>query len=324
LKKIRKLSFLGVLGVVIAVLFLISISFTQAQVQTQGKPDKPPGKPDKPGEEEATWAVQLPGFGTEDTMLYGDGNMYVNNGNDVRIKVEKGYSRISKGQTAFHYYFCFKLVNETSHYAGFQSVELYTANFPDDGPFCIFPGECGSETPTCLECFLNKNQPHPEYEYFYLKFKVGQHSFTEHFPDYIIDGIEDEYWGDSDPVKFISKYDWIKIRVQNQEDFSYPYSEYHNVECYELNDDDDDLTNMNIWIEKLNKISYPYYNGITSSDGVWRIHVINEDLWVQEQYTKRAEGKGKKGGTKTVTVVPLEAEGNFYFFIDFIKNPTAQ
>jgi len=308
------------LGIVIAALFLISISFTQAQVKIQKKPVPPP---------EATWAVQLPEAGTEGTMLYGDGTTYINNDNDVRIKVEKGSSRIGKGQTAFHYYFSFKLVNETSHYAGFQSVGFHDVIlYPDEGPCCIFPGEG-----TCMEDFLNQDQPHSDYEYFYLKFQVGQHSFTEHFSGYIIDGIEDEYWGNNDPVKFISFSDWIKIRVQNQEDFSDPYSEYHNVECDERNHDDDDLTNMNIWIVKLEESSYTYYNGITSSDGVWRIYVgINtttgvpildpENLWVQEQYTKRAEGKGKKGGTKTVTVVPLEAEGNFDFYIDFIKNPT--
>ena len=37
LSKVRKLSFFGILGVAIAVLFLISISFTQAQVKIQDK-----------------------------------------------------------------------------------------------------------------------------------------------------------------------------------------------------------------------------------------------------------------------------------------------
>jgi len=316
------------LGVVIAVLFLISISFTQAQVNIQGKGGNP-GKPDKPGEEEVTWAVQIP---TEGTMLYGDGTMYTNNDSDIRIKVEKGYSRISKGQKAFHYYFCFKLVNETSRYAGFQSVGFHDViQYPDEGPCCIFPGDCGTNPATCMGNFLNQNQPHLDYEYFYLKFQVGQHSFTEHL-GYIIDGIEDENWSNDDPVKFVDYSDWIKIRVQHQEDFSDPY-EYHNVECDERNHDDGHLDNMNIWIVKLNKDNYIFHDETKSCDGVWRIYVgcnpyteysQGEDLWMQEQYTQRVEGKGKgkKGGTKTVTVVPLEAKGNFHFYIDFIKNPT--
>jgi len=325
LRKIRKLSLFGILGVVIAVLFLISISFTQAQVSIQAKGGKP-GKPDKPPkpppEPEATWAVQLPVAGTGGTMLYGDGTTYINNNIDMIIKVEKGFSLISRGQLAFHYYFSFKLVNSTERFAGFQNVGLTTVGDPES-PFCIFPVGCGFLTPTCLECFLNQNQPHPEYEYFNLKFEVGQGSFTAGL-GYIIEGIEDENWNYNYPVKFISFSDWIKFRVQNQEDFSYPYTDYHNVECDERNHDDDILENMNIWIEKLNKDNYTFQDEtITGCDGVWRIRVTNEDLWVQEQYTARVTGKKGKGG-KTETVVPLEARGDFSFYIDFIKNPATE
>jgi len=321
MRTIRKLSLFGILGVVICALIFIGISSLQAN-SIGKKPDKPPGKP---GKEEATWAVQLP-VATEDTMLYGDGNMYENTDGEVIIKVEKGGSRVrvSGGgrETVFHYYFCFKLVNPTIRFAGFQDVDFYDhEDYPDEGPSCIFPGGYGDNPTTCMENFLNQHHPVDNYEYFYLKFQVCQHSFTEHL-DSIIDGIEDENWDYNDPVKFISDYDWIKIRVQNQEDFSDPYNEDHNVECDERNSDDKDPNNMNIWIEKLDESIYPYSNGITTSDGVWRIHVIGEDLWVQEQYTQRTVGKGKKGGTKTVDVVPLEAVDDFSFYIDFIKNPS--
>ena len=320
MRKIRKLSFLGILGVVIAVLFLISISFTQAQVKIQ---DKPPWAGPKDGEEEATWAVELPVAGTDGTMLYGDDIRYTNNDADIRIKVEKGSSMVrvdGKRKIVFYYYFSFKLVNPTyGRYVGFQGVEFNDViQYPDEGPCCIFPfpeGEgCGNDPKTCMECFLNQDQPHSEYEYFYLKFQVGQHSFTDVFGD-SIEGIEDMPL--NIPVKFISYSDWIKIRVQNQEDFSDPDTEYHNIECDERNYDDGDLDNMNIWIVKLEENKWRIYVG-DPYEGIG----LGEDLWVQEQYTKRAEGKGKKGGTKTVTVVPLEAEGNFSFYIDFIKNPT--
>lgn len=237
-----------------------------------------------------------------------------------------------KRQIVFFYYFCFKLANPTNRYAGFQNVDLGQEQQPDEGPFCIFPGGCGDDPPTCMECFLNQqNHPVDNYEYIYLKFQVGQHSFTHHI-SYIIEGIEDERWDYNDPVKFKSHSDWIKIRVQNQEDFLDPYEDCHNIECDERNYDDGDYDNMNIWIVKLDEVSYPYSNGITSSDGVWRIcvgsnpYTKSEDanLLLQEQYTQRAEGKGKKGGSKTVTVVPLETKGNFSFYIDFIKNPTTE
>jgi len=250
-------------------------------------------------------------------MLYGDGTTYINNDDDVRIKVEKGSSRLRKGQTAFHYYFSFKLLRPTGRFAGFQRVDLAYVRNPDEGPSCIFPGDCGDDPATCMECFLNQPQPHSDYEYFNLKFQVGQHSFTEGL-NHIIDGIEDMPY--NIPVKFISNSDWIKIRVQNQEDFLDPSTEYHNVECDERNYDDGDLYNMNIWIVRL-------------EENIWRIcvgYVPNTEiipganLLLQEQYTQRAVGKGKKQGTKTVTVVPLEATGKFSFYIDFIKNPTPE
>jgi len=265
MRKIRKLSLFGILGVVICALIFIGISSLQANSMGK-KPVKPPP------EEEAIWAVELPEAG-EGEMLYGDGDTYINDDNLVRIKVEKGGSRLRKGQTAFYYYFSFKLLNPTERYAGFQNVVFDDhVTYPDEGPPCIFPGECGSTTPTCLECFLNMNQPYTNngdnYEYFNLKFQVGQHSFTKGL-GYIIEGIEDETWEYNVPVKFTSNSDWIKIRVQNQEDFSDPDTEYHNVECDERNYDDGDLENMNIWIVRLNKNNYDFHDdAITGCDGV--------------------------------------------------------
>jgi hypothetical protein len=304
------------MGVVICALILIGISSLEAQNKSsKGKPVKPPP------EEEATWAVELP-VATEDTMLYGNGTRYINNDNDVRIKVEKGSTRFRKGQTAFHYYFSFKLVNPTTNdrYAGFQGVNLTYVRNPDEGLPGIFPGDCKKIVPTtCMQNFLNQVQPHSEYEYFNLKFQVGQHSFTNHL-DYIIEGIEDERWGYNDPVKFVGYSDWIKIRVQNQEDFLDPSTEFHNVECDERNYDDDELTNMNIWIVRLDENIWRIYVGYNPYEGSYPGPGAN--LLLQEQYTQRAEGKGKKGGSKTVTVVPLEAKGNFNFYIDFIKIPS--
>jgi hypothetical protein len=212
-------------------------------------------------------------------------------------------------ETVFYYYFSFKLVNPTGRIAGFQNVVLTKEENPDEWPSCIFPDD------TCMENFLNQDQPHPDYEYFNLKFQVGQHSFTDHFSGYIIEGIEDERWGYNDPVKFVGYSDWIKIRVQNQEDFSDPY-EYHNVECDERNYDDGNFENMNIWIVRLEENRWRICVGYNPNTG----DRPGADLLLQEQYTQRTVGKGKKG-TKTVTVVPFEATGNFNFYIDFIKIP---
>lgn len=87
MRKIQKLSFFVILGVVICALIFIGIIFTQAQLKALDKP--PWAGPDKDGEE-VTWAVQLPVLESRiDTMLYGDGFPYINNDSDVIIKVEK-------------------------------------------------------------------------------------------------------------------------------------------------------------------------------------------------------------------------------------------
>ncbi len=292
MKKIRNLRFLGIVGVIIAVLFLVSISVTQSQVSIQkGKPVKPPPEP------EVTWAVSIPQV--VGTMLYGEDALYINNDADVRIKVEKNNSMVrvnGKRELVYHYYFSFKLLNPTSRYAGFQNVVLTTEGVPEE-PYCIFPDIDGR---TCMETFMNQNHPHDAYEYFNLKFQVGQHSFEQTLGS--TDGLED--MPTNVPVKFVGYSDWIKIRVQNQVDFLDPSTEYHNVECDERNYDDSIFDNMEIWIERM-------------APDRWRISV-DANLLLQEQYTQRvATGKGNK--TKTVTAVPYEATGNFTFYIDFIK-----
>lgn len=306
MEKVRNMRFLGIVGVIIAVLFLVSISVTQSQVSIQGKPDqtgkkpKPDDPPDDPPAT-ATWAVSIPQV--EGTMLYGDGLMYDNNNADVRIKVEKNNSMVrvnGKRELVYYYYFSFKLLNPTGRYAGFQNVVLNPGEYPDGGPYCIFPGDEGF---TCMQTFLNQPHPHPAYEYFNLKFQVGQYSFEQALGS--TEGLEDMPIDVNVPVKFVGYSDWIKIRVENQVDFTDPSTEFHNIECNERNYHDEIFDNMNIWIERL-------------EENRWRISVVGANLLLQEQYTQRvATGKGNK--TKTVTAVPYEAKGNFTFYIDFIK-----
>lgn len=289
--------FLGIVGVIIAVLFLVSISVTQSQVSIQGKGgNKPPKDDPPPPEPEVTWAVSIPQV--VGTMLYGDGLMYDNNDADVRIKVEKNNSMVrvnGKRELVYYYYFSFKLLNPTGRFAGFQGVELSTVGEPE-APYCVFPVGC-------METFLNQSHPHADYEYFNLKFQVGQYSFEQALDSDSTGGLEDMPL--NEPVKFVGYSDWIKIRVENQVDFTDPSTEFHNIECNERNYHDGIFDNMNIGIERL-------------EENRWRISVVGANLLLQEQYTQRvATGKGNK--TKTVTAVPYEAKGNFTFYIDFIK-----
>jgi len=289
MRKIRKISFFGILGILTAVLFLASISYMQAQVQTKGKPDNPPGKPDKPDEEEATWAVQLPDI-ESGMMLYGDGNPYVNDGNKVIVKTETMKSKV-KGKIYYTYFFCFKLVYPTDRYAGFKDVGLYDAHTNSELSYCLFPGGCGENAPECMKCFLNQEHPVDGSEYFYLKFWISEFSLPGRT-------LEDMPIDISYPLN--TGHNGVKFRIQNTEDFFDPETQFHNIDCEEHH----------------TQSGYGFSASITKTAyNTWKISFDNEDLLVQETYTIR------KHPVRPITenVVPLEATGNFTFWIDFIK-----
>lgn len=145
--------FLGIVCVIIAVLFLVSISVTQSQVSIQkGKPVKPP-KPDDPPDDppppepEVTWAVQLPALGS-DSMFYGIGGsgVYEDNGTNIEVSVKKNQiAGPYKKYFNFSYAFDFTITNDNletppADQVGFQNVgSLYEIGYPNPGPVGQFP-----------------------------------------------------------------------------------------------------------------------------------------------------------------------------------------
>ena len=294
MKTIRKLSFFGILVVMVAVLFLVGISFMQAQAKTLEKPDKPPGLDKKEPEEEATWAAVLP---NSSMMLYGDGETYENNGTDIIVKMERMQSKV-RGKIFYTYYFCFKLVNINrpglpNRYAGFKDV-TFSDEIKYSEPCCYFPGD-NCSYPDCMLCFLNQTHPGAESDYFYLKFWISELSLPGRTLEDMTPGVE---------YLLNSGNNRIKFRIQNTEDFINPETEYHNI-------DSDEIT----WGE------YALNAWITKMDGnTWRISINDQALLVQETYTIRTHPVRPI----TENVVPLEAWGNFTFWIDFIKKTTTQ
>ena len=316
MKKIRKLSFLGVLGVVIAVLFLISISFTQAQVKIQKKPVQPP---------EATWAVRIP---TLDSgyMFYGmdeTGGYYENNDADIKVSVEKHSPGAWKRHYNFVYSFDFTLTNENvgtgvppAYQVGFQDVDgLDAVEYPDDKPYCQFPDIIPGDN--CMANFLNNVHPYSggesgEEDYQYLLCRVSVFDQDIELMD-----IGDKYlFGSaSDPDE---PGDFFRIKARYRQE-CYPQPAYHDVELYRSINFHRaiDLGNpLNIEIVRLDATDYETEFGI-GCEAVWRICVLPVDyrfidgfLKVQEQYCIRSKWYH-----------PMEAKGNFNFYIDFIKNP---
>jgi hypothetical protein len=317
MRKIRKLSFFGVLGVVIAVLFLISISFMQAQVQTQGKPDKPPGKPEKPPKPEdppdATWAVRIP---TSGNMFYGVGDGYYDdNDSNVVVSVEKNSPGAWRRYFDFTYAFDFTITNEnvgtgnpSSNQVGFENVPaLYEVSPENSDLFSQFPQGF------YLTDFLYNAHPYSDgivendYEYFWFRVNI----FDQ---DIELMGIGDHYVFGSGPDAG-EPGDYLSVMARYRQE-CYPEPAYHDVELYRNINESRALelgNPLNIEIERLDETTYDI-----DCDGVWRFWVHDTGfLKVKERYCTIEKNKTK-------WYYPMEAKANFSFYIDWIKNPTIQ
>ncbi len=314
MKKVRKLSFLGVLGVVMAVLFLAGISFMQAQVKIQAKP---------PSEPEATWAVRIPNSALG-KMFYGvEDGYYEDNDPNVVVSVNKNKPGAWVRYFKFTYAFDFTITNENfgtgappANQVGFQSVrDLYEPEYPDpDKPFGVFPD-------WDIVNFLNGTHPHAggipgeeDYQYFWFRVNI----FDQ---DIELMEIGDKYlFGDGpDPGE---PGDYLSIIARHQQE-CYPEPLYHDVELYRSINWARALDNgnpRNIMIERLDAAAYEI-----ECEAVWRFWVSdtgyfagleNGYLKVKEQYCTIEENQIK-------WYYPREAKGNFNFYIDWIKNPNS-
>jgi len=316
------------LGVVIAVLFLISISFTQAQVNIQGKggnPGKPdkPDKPGKPGGKDA-WAVRIPTL-EEGKMFYGmdpnNGNTYyLNNGENIKVSVEKNKMTGYYGRFVdFVYALKFILTNKDTsippeYYVGYQFPDDFTLEklpAPEDSygkPCCQFPPvpciDCVSDNcnPSCMATFLNHQHPYSNasdsnqnYEFFWIMVWIY---------DFDIEGMnvgdlhKFELRGEEDDNRLDDLFD-MKTQYREGCQTAKPF---HNVEIY-----NHERRDYDIWITRLPN---NYYWDI-NCERIWRIEV-NGPLHVREIWC----------ASKHTFYKPLKATGNFSFYIDFIKNPT--
>lgn len=289
--------------VIIAVLFLVSISVTQSQVSIQkGKPVKPPPEP------EATWAVQLP---TSGSMFYGMGNgYYEDNGSNIEVSVSKNpISGPWKKYFNFGYAFDFILTNDNlgtgaapSNQVGFQNVSgLYDIGYPNPGPIGVFPVWGG------ILAFLNNLHPYsdgiPEnaYESIWLEIHIFDHDIE------LMDTGDVYVLGSdrvaSDPGDYFSI--WARYRSG-----CLPEEIYHDVELYRsinVARAEDNVNTPNIEIERMN-------------DNIWRFWVKSHvDGYENDGYLKVKERYCTIVKRKAKTVYSMEAKANFDFYIDFIK-----
>lgn len=318
MRKVRKLSFLGILSILVVVLLLAGISFMQAQ------------------DNEATWAVRIP-TQTEATdnglMFFGmdPEGYYENNGSTVEVNVKRNTVTGVWGARYydFEYYFNFRITNENpgsppSEYVGFQNIDnsgWYEIVYPDEGkPCCQFPddicagGDCISPYcyPNCMADFLNGTHPHPDYESFYLVVEVFDHDIELMQPgEYYLFGSASEYLIEHDLYE-PGDYLFMVARYRND---CYADPPYHDIEIKRnINYQRAQYLGnaVNIVIERLDEYDI-------ECDGVWRIWVLPDDfldpnypgyLKVQERYCD-----------KNKWYYSMEAKNSFNFYIDFIKNP---
>ncbi len=313
MRKIRKLSLFGILVLVTGLLFLIGISFTPAQVQAKGKPDKPPGN----GEPEATWAVRIPQSGN---MFYGVGDgYYEDNDPNIVVSVKKNKPGTWVRYFNFVYAFDFTITNENvgegtppANQVGFRNVG--DLDVIDGAPTDQFPG--GG-----IVTFLNGTHPHAggiegEKDYQYFWFRI--HMFDQDIE--LMETEEIYLFGDGpdagEPGDFLS----IVARYRQE---CYQESLYHDVELYRSINWYRAQTAVpqnpqNIKIERLDASTYDI-----ECEAVWRFWVSdtgyytglpNGYLKVKERYCTREKNKIK-------WYYPMEAKGAFNFYIDWIKNP---
>lgn len=327
MRKSQKISFFGILGILTAVLFLASISFMQAQVQAKGKPDKPPGKPDKPGEEEATWEVQLPILGGGlPAMLYGDGEgNYSDQDKNIDVTVEKKkMSGPWKKDNDFYTRIEFKLSNPTLRYVdfefgeGFSLQKLYEEDYPyvepDYGkPCCTFPPPyycesclCDSCDCLCMQDFMNlefhpyTNDTDPTQDYAFFAIVI------EAFDQDILSMSTNEPYqlGQSG-----HEHDYIQLVLGYQTGNKEPT--YHNIECSKsAHLGEASIHPFNIWITR-------------TGENTWKVDVgtvgSQQFLFLEEYYYETIT-RGKK--TKTEWFSTLYAGGDFYFTFYLIRIPT--
>ena len=297
MRTIRKLSFFGILGVVIAVLFLISISFIQAQAKiTKGKPVKPP---------EATWAVQLPTGIT--TMLYGDGaGIYSGQDDNIEVTVKK--NRLSgpwRKDNDFITYIGFKISNSANNYryVNFDGVSLeyvdpsqYDFVDPDIGyPCCVFPplydqqdicNNCANYS--CMQDFMNgEDHPSEDYAFFSIDIHATDLDITN------MDFYAPYKLGDSGHY-----HDYINMDINYQNQTADPT--YHNIVCSKSAHKGTEGRPFNIWITR-------------TGEDTWRIGVGTFEpffFFVEEYYYEQGE-----------VYSTLYQGGYFSFTFDLIKNP---
>lgn len=235
-------------------------------------------------------------WGSIKNMLIGKDEEYVSNDID-RVEVRKTVFK-EKGKTVRSSYgFTFRI--QTPKSVGFQNVELDPLPTPDpDCNPCSFPVTCDLLGPYCMACFLNQLfHPQPEYSHIVIGFLFDGPEIEE------MEVIDDEY----DPTDLSSKPGGYSFAVWYSSECS-PYLPYHNISARPELDYDYEINRYiidGLWIQRI-------------ADNTWRILVKEKDFTVKEIYCEEYTMRGPN--TKWQFRVPLKAEGNFTYMMDWIKN----
>ena len=248
LKKVRKLSFWGILGVLTVVLFLTGISLMQAQVKIQKKPIPPP---------EAIWSVSIPTGA--DTTLLGDGQEYIDGENSIEVTVEKESPGAYRRDNDFVTSIFFKIANPTNPYRyvefnGVNLTKLFEGDYdwiePDYGCLCcVFPGQDGQDicdncSINCMEGFLN-DAFHPyttdadsTYRYFIIE-------LLAYDKDILTMEIGESY----QLGQYGHYHDYFSMRLIYQTQDREPT--YHNIDCCKsAHGGEGSIHPFNIWITR--------------------------------------------------------------------------
>ncbi|MBS3820016.1 fibronectin type III domain-containing protein, partial [bacterium] len=256
--------------------------------------------------------------------------LYENNGSTIEVTVQKNsITGPWKRYYDFAYNLNFKLTNENvgtgiapEDYVGFQDLPvLYEVTYPDDDKYCCQfpPSSCSG----CLNCdagcmaeFLDNTHPYSDgtaendYQYFQYQITVFDQDIES-----MSSGEIYTLGTSSDPGE---PGDYLKIVTRYREG-CYEEPTYHDVQF---------RRSINYWRacdnnNALNMVIIKLDSYDIECDGAWRMLVYYKDYPYDDFYAgDEAYLRVKERYcTDSTWYYPMQAKGNFYFYIDFIKNP---
>jgi len=242
------------------------------------------------------WGIQLPdkSYGLN---LYGSGNTYWNDGENIGITVKKSRGR------PLYYHIRFFVYETDKNWVGFQNIDITEDCLTGDGKPCGLPSPYnGYSAPECVEYFMNNGQhPVEGYQHFMIHFYIYEdiESFTPEMGDV---PLLERSWGQF----------FLWNRFNCDDPFVNPPMEFYHTITGKLGNPCSPGPSGCFFIRR-------------NDDDSWTISYSNE-IQIDESYCEKelyTQGKGKKKKTYYIDAVhhPLVGQSEFSLELNLVRRP---